>query len=224
MKKSDKEVKQEIITAKTIEEKENGMRSFSYLCKRNLLLCCRKCNKILTTNALIEKILRLKTGKICFILGDKIEKSELMEKFQSSLIIQPELKVNQNADFNNVGINEIFCRNCKNLLGVKMRQTDDTQIFMINMIVLKHDAMIYFLLEEMGIKPFVFSFRTETMKNMDKLASETEEYIIKKGSQIQQLFELLSSQKKDLDEMETKKKDIDKLGDILKYLIDKKYI
>ena len=56
------------------------------------------------------------------------------------------------------------------------------------------------------------------------MAFETEEYINKSGNQIQKFFDLLSSQVKDLKEIETKKKDIDKLSDILKYLIDKDYL
>ena len=59
---------------------------------------------------------------------------------------------------------------------------------------------------------------------MDQMAFETEEYINKSGNQIQKFFDLLSSQVKDLKEIETKKKDIDKLSDILKYLIDKDYL
>ena len=78
--------------------------------------------------------------------------------------------------------------------------------------------------EELGIKPYNFSFRTETIKNMDKKATETEEYILKGGQRIQQFFEMLSSQKNDINNFETKIKDLDKLGDILTYLIDKKYI
>ena len=224
MKKSEPEAKQEIITDKSTEQKENGMRSFGYLCKRNMIFCCKECDKIILTNALIEKILRLKTGKICFILKDEADKSELMEKFKSSIVIQSQLKVINNKEFNNVGINEVNCNRCNNLIGVRMKQTDDIQIFMLNTFVIKHDSMKYYMSEELGIKPYNFSFRTETIKNMDKKATETEEYILKGGQRIQQFFEMLSSQKNDINNFETKIKDLDKLGDILTYLIDKKYI
>ena len=67
------------------------MRQFSNLCRNNLLICCKKCNNIITTNSIIEKLLRLKTGKICFIIGDDDEKSELMEQFKSSILLNGEL-------------------------------------------------------------------------------------------------------------------------------------
>ena len=105
-----------------------------------------------------------------------------------------------------------------------MKQTDDTQIFMLNKIVLKQDAMKYFWLDEFGIKPFHFGSNLENIKSMDKLAIETEEYITKCGNIIQKFFDILSSQVKDLRDIEEKKNDFDKLGDILKYLIDKNYI
>ena len=105
-----------------------------------------------------------------------------------------------------------------------MKQTDDTQMFMLNKFVLKHDAMKYFCLQDLGIRPFDFSFKRETLKNLDKTAFETEEYINQSGHQIQKFFDLLGMQAKDFKEIETKKNDIEKLGDILKYLIDKNYI
>ena len=214
----------EIITAKTSEDKQNVMRQFCYLCKLKLLFCCKECNKLLFTNSLIEKIIRLKTGKICFIIGDEDEKSEIMEKFAENIIIKPVLKVNDISDFQTVGINEVSCKSCKSSLGVKMKQTDDTQMFMLNKFVLKHDAMKYFCLQDLGIRPFDFSFKRETLKNLDKTAFETEEYINQSGHQIQKFFDLLGMQAKDFKEIETKKNDIEKLGDILKYLIDKNYI
>ena len=105
-----------------------------------------------------------------------------------------------------------------------MKQTDDTQIFMLDKIVLKERAMKYFAVEDIGIVPFYFNYKVVDIKKMDQMAFETEEYINKSGNQIQKFFDLLSSQVKDLKEIETKKKDIDKLSDILKYLIDKDYL
>ena len=215
---------QEIITAKPIGDRHNAMRQFSFLCKYKLLFCCRQCNKLLMTNSLIEKILRLKIGKICFIVGDENDKSEIMEKFKSTIIIKPELKVNDDIEFQTVGINEVSCKSCNNPLGVRMKQTDDTQIFMLNKFVLRYDAMNYFCVQDLGIRPFIFTFKNESLKNLDKIAFETEEYINKSGHQIQKFFDLLSNQSKDFKEIETKKTDIEKLGDILKYLIDKKII
>ena len=219
-----KSKEQEKISLKTLDDKHNNMRSYSYLCKMKILFCCKKCNKILTTNSLIEKILRLKTGKICFILGDDNEYSELFEKFKTLILIQQDFKINQNSEFSTVGVNEVYCKNCKNLLGLIMKQTDDTQIFMLNKIVLKQEAMKFFWLDEFGIKPFHFGSNLEGIKNMDKLAIETEEYITQKGYQIQKFFDAISSQVKDFRDIEEKKNDFDKLGDILKYLIDKDYI
>jgi len=215
---------QEIITAKTFEDKHYGMRQFSNLCRNNLLICCKKCNNIITTNSIIEKLLRLKTGKICFIIGDDDEKSELMEQFKSSILLNGELKVNINSDLNTVGIYEIYCKNCKNPLGANVKQTDDTQIFMLNKYVLKHDSINFYLIEELGLEPYYFHFRNETIKKMDKEAMEIEEYIYQSGQQLQKFFELLSGQTKDIREIETRKTDLDKLGDILKYLIDKNFI
>ena len=182
---------------------------FSHFCLTGIKnelddLCC---------GSLIHK----STGKICFILGDEKENSEL-------IIIEPKLKFNNYEDFHAVGLNEITCKNCKNSLGVRMKQTDDTQIFMLDKIVLKERAMKYFAVEDIGIVPFYFNYKVEDIKKMDQMAFETEEYINKSGNQIQKFFDLLSSQVKDLKEIETKKKDIDKLSDILKYLIDKDYL
>ncbi len=105
-----------------------------------------------------------------------------------------------------------------------MKQTDDTQIFMLNKIVLKIEALKFFIVEDLGIKPLHFFYKIEDLKNVDKEAMEIEEYINQSGNQIQKFFDLLSSQTKDLREIDSKKNDIDKLGDILKYLIDKGYI
>ena len=215
---------QEKITAKPFEDKHNPMNQFTHLCKNKLLFCCRKCNKLLMTNSLIEKILRLKIGKICFIVDDDDENSESMQKFKSKILIKPELKVNDNSEFQTVGINEVSCKSCSNSLGVRMRQTDDTQIFMLNKFVLRYDSLNYFCLQDLGIKPFIFIYKNESMKNIDKTAFEIEEYINKSGNQIQKFFDLLGNQSKDFKEIETKKMDIEKLGDILKYLIDKKLI
>ena len=76
----------------------------------------------------------------------------------------------------------------------------------------------------MGLKPFHFYYDLEDLKKMDKLAIETEKYITESGNQIHKYFELLSDQIKNTKEIERKKNDIDKLGDILKYLIDKNYL
>ena len=216
--------KQEVITAKTIEDKQYTMRHLSYFCKKNILLCCKNCNRILTTNSIIEKILRLTNGKICFIIGDDDENSELMIKFKSNLIIQSELKVNNNSEFKTVGLNEITCKYCKNSLGVRIRQTDDTQIFMLNKIVLKLDALKFFSIDENGLRPYHFHYKPENIKSMDKYATEIDQYIQKSGYHIQKFFDILSSQNNDFQEIENRKMNIDKLGDILKYLIDKNYI
>ena len=40
-------------------------------------------------------------------------------------------------DFHTVGINEVICKKCKNLLGVRMKQTDETKIFMLDKFALK---------------------------------------------------------------------------------------
>ena len=215
---------QEKITSNALEAEKIGMKTFNYLCKMNILFCCKTCSQLLTTNALIEKILRLKTGIIYFIIEEEDDNSELITKFKSLLFIKPELKINKNPEFSTVGINEVYCRNCKSLIGLKMKQTDDTQIFMLNKIVLKIEALKFFIVEDLGIKPLHFFYKIEDLKNVDKEAMEIEEYINQSGNQIQKFFDLLSSQTKDLREIDSKKNDIDKLGDILKYLIDKGYI
>ena len=51
--------KQEIITEKTINNKEYKMRQFSALCRHELLISCSKCLQIICSNSLIDKILRL---------------------------------------------------------------------------------------------------------------------------------------------------------------------
>ena len=215
---------QEKITSNALEAEKIAMKTFNYLCKMNILFCCKTCGQLLTTNALIEKILRLKTGRIYFIIEEEDDNSELITKFKSLLFIKPELKINKNPEFSTVGINEVYCRNCKSLIGLKMKQTDDTQIFMLNKIVLKIEALKFFIVEDLGIKPLHFFYKIEDLKNVDKEAMEIEEYINQSGNQIQKFFDLLSSQTKDLREIDSKKNDIDKLGDILKYLIDKGYI
>ena len=215
---------QEKITSNALEAEKICMKTFNYLCKMNILFCCKTCSQLLTTNALIEKILRLKTGRIYFIIEEEDDNSELITKFKSLLFIKPELKINKNPEFSTVGINEVYCRNCKSLIGLKMKQTDDTQIFMLNKIVLKIEALKFFIVEDLGIKPLHFFYKIEDLKNVDKEAMEIEEYINQSGNQIQKFFDLLSSQTKDLREIDSKKNDIDKLGDILKYLIDKGYI
>ena len=215
---------QEIIPLETIHDKAYPMRQFDFFCKRDILFCCHNCNTILTTNSIIEKILRLTTGKICFIMGDEGENSELMKEFQSKLVIHPELKVNNITDFKTVGLNEVSCKNCNEPLGVKIRQADETQIFMLEKIILKTDAVKCFIIEEGGLRYLNIIYKTETIKNMDKLANETEEYIQKSGHQIQKFFDILCSQNNDFQEMKIRKENIDKLGDILKYLIDKNYI
>ena len=215
---------QEKITSNALEAEKIAMKTFNYLCKMNILFCCKTCSQLLTTNALIEKILRLKTGRIYFIIEEEDDNSELITKFKSLLFIKPELKINKNPEFSTVGINEVYCRNCKSLIGLKMKQTDDTQIFMLNKIVLKIEALKFFIVEDLGIKPLHFFYKIEDLKNVDKEAMEIEEYINQSGNQIQKFFDLLSSQTKDLREIDSKKNDIDKLGDILKYLIDKGYI
>ena len=215
---------QEKITSDALEAEKIGMKTFNYLCKMNILICCKTCNQLLTTNALIEKILRLKTGRIYFIIEEEDDNSELITKFKSLLLIKHELKINNNPEFSTVGINEVYCGNCKSLIGLKMKQTDETQIFMLNRIVLKIEALKFFIVEDLGIKPLHFFYKIEDLKNVDKEATEIEEYINQSGNQIQKFFDLLSSQTKDLRDIDSKKNDIDKLGDILKYLIDKGYI
>ena len=216
---------QEIITEKTINNKEYKMREFSNLCRKDILFSCKKCCSILCDNQLIEKILRLINGKICFIIGDEDENSELMKEFKSSIVIKKTFSVNpNNCDFKTVGLNEIYCKNCNHLLGVKIKQTDDTQIFMLNKVLLRYESLKFFIISDFGIKPFQFHFKTETLKNMDKKSIELDEYIQKSGNYIQNFFDILSSQNKDFKELEKKKIEIDKLGEVFKYLIDKKYI
>ena len=216
---------QEIITEKTINNKEYKMREFSNLCRKDILFSCKKCFSILCNNQLIEKILRLINGKICFIIGDEDEKSELMEEFESSIVIKKTFSVNpNNCDFKTIGLSEIYCKKCNHLLGVKIKQTDDTQIFMLNKVLLRYESLKFFIISDFGIKPFQFHFKTETLKNMDKESIELDEYIQKSGNYIQNFFDILSSQNKDIKELEKKKVEIDKLGEVFKYLIDKKYI
>ena len=216
---------QEIITQKTFNNKEYKMREFSNLCRKDILFSCKKCFSILCNNQLIEKILRLINGKICFIIGDEDEKSELMEEFESSIVIKKTFSVNpNNCDFKTIGLSEIYCKKCNHLLGVKIKQTDDTQIFMLNKVLLRYESLKFFIVSDFGIKPFQFHFKTETLKNMDKESIELDEYIQKSGNYIQNFFDILSSQNKDIKELEKKKVEIDKLGEVFKYLIDKKYI
>lgn len=219
--------KKEIITVNTINNKEYKMRQFSALCKYDLLLSCNKCSKILCSSSLIEKILRLSNGKICFIIEEQDDdNSEILEKFEKTLSIQKKiLIINQkDQDFKTIGISEIFCKKCNNFLGIKVKQTDDIQIFMLNKIILKYDSIKVFTFGDYGIKTFNFYFRKETIKSMDKDALEIDEYIQKSGNYIQTFFDMLSSQNKEMKDMEKRKDEIDKLGNVLKYLIDKNYI
>ena len=221
-----KKNKKEIITINTKNNKEYKMRQFSALCKYDLLLCCNKCSKILCSSPLIDKILRLSNGKICFIIEEQDEdNSKIIEKFENTLFIQKTLFINQkDQDIKAVGINEIVCKKCNNSLGIKIKQSDDIQVFMLNKILLKYDSIKVFTFGDYGIKNFNFYFRKETIKRMDKDALEIDEYIQKSGNYIQTFFDMLSSQNKEIKDMEKRKDDIDKLGNVLKYLIDKKYI
>ena len=199
---------QEIITEKTLHNKEYKMREFSNLCRKDILFSCKKCCTILCNNQLIEKILRLINGKICFIIGDEDENSQLMDEFKSNIAIKKYFSVNSNKfDLKTIGLNEIFCKKCNYLLGVKIKQTDDTQIFMLNKILLKYESLKFFIISDFGIKPFQFHFKAETLKNMDKESIEIDEYIQKSGNYIQNFFDILSSQNKDLKEIEKKKTD-----------------
>ena len=218
--------KKEIITINTKNNKEYKMRQFSALCKYDLLLCCNKCSKILCSSSLIEKILRLSNGKICFIIEEQDDDNkELIEKFEKTLIIQKKLIINQkDQEFKTVGINEVFCKKCNNALGIKVRQTDDIQIFMLNKFLLKYDSIKVYTFGDYGIKTFNFYFRKETIRSMDKDAIEIDEYIQKSGNYIQTFFDMLNSQNKEIKDMEKRKDEIDKLGNVLKYLIDKNYI
>jgi hypothetical protein len=224
----------EIITEKTLHNKEYKMRQFSKLCKDDILFSCNKCFKILCNNTLIESILRLSNGKICFIIGEgegegqeKEDKNEfeLMKDFKSNILIQNKININpNNCDLKAVGFTEIFCKKCKNLLGVKVQQTDDTQIFMLNKIILKFESLRFFILGNYGINSLQFFFRAETIKSMDQKSNEVEEYIQNSGTYLQKFFDMLSQQNKVSAEIEKKKIEIDKLGDVLKYLSDKKII
>ena len=220
------DIKREVITEKTLNNKEYKMRQFSNLCKYNILLSCYKCFNILCHNSLIENILRLSNGRICFIIEDENEKNyELIENFISNLNIEKKIYINsKDKDFMSVGIKEVKCKKCGSSLGVKMKQTDDIQIFMLNRIILKCDSLKIFLLDDYGIMPFELHYRKETIKNMDKEALEIDEYIRERANYIQTFFDMLVKQNKDLKEIETTKKEIDKLGNVLKYLIDKNLI
>jgi hypothetical protein len=59
---------------------------------------------------------------------------------------------------------------------------------------------------------------------MDQKSNEVEEYIQNSGTYLQKFFDMLSQQNKVSAEIEKKKIEIDKLGDVLKYLSDKKII
>ena len=216
----------EIITEETKNNKEYKMRQFSALCKYDLLLSCNKCSKILCSSSLIDQLLRLNTGKICFVMEEEEDdNSELMKKFINNLIINKLISINQNdPNFKTVGVNEVLCRKCKYLLGVKMKTTDDIQIFMLNKILLKYESIKVLSFGDYGIKNFNFYFKKDTIKSMDKEAYELDEYIQKSGNYIQTFFEILSSQCKVTKDMERRKEEIDKLGQVLKYLVDKKYL
>ena len=218
--------KKEIITVNTMKNKDYKMRQFSALCKYDLLLTCAQCSKILCSSSLIDKILRLSNGKICLIIEEEDEdNSELIKKFNETLFIQNKKIINQNnEDLKAVGLNEIFCKKCKYSLGIKVMLTDVIQEFMLNKILLKFDSIKFFTFGDFGIKPFNFYFRKETIKSMDNYAMEIDEYIQKSGNYIQTFFDMLSSQNKEIKDMEKTKEEIDKLGNVLKYLIDKNYI
>ena len=114
--------------------------------------------------------------------------SELMKNFKSTFIIQKFIKVNSNnCDFKAVGFNEIKCKKCENILGIKIIQTDDTQIFMLDKIILKFESLRFFILGNYGINDLQFFFKTETIKSMDKKSMEIEEYIQKTGNYLQKL-------------------------------------
>ena len=217
---------QEIITEKTLHNKEYKMREFSNLCRKDILFSCKKCFNILCNNILIDKILRLINGKICFIIGDEEnENSEMFEDFKSNILLKKDFNVNpNNSDIKNVGLNEVLCKKCNNAIGMKIKQADETQIFMLDKILLKYETLRFFIISDFGLKPFQFHFKAETIKNMDKKSIEIDEYIQKSGDSIQKFFDMISEQNKDLKEIEKKKIEIDKLGDVFKYLIDKKLI
>ncbi len=216
----------EIITKDTKNNKEYKMRQFSDLCKYDLLLCCSKCSKILCSSTLIEKLLRLNTGKICFIMEEENEEnSELIEDFTNNLTIKKLIYINQkNPDFKTVGVSEVLCKKCEYVLGVKMKTTDDIQIFMLNKILLKNDAIKVLSFGDFGLKNFNFYFKKETIRSMDKEAYDLDEYIQKSGNYIQSFFEILSAQCKIKQDLERRKDEIDKLGEVLRYLVDKNYV
>ena len=215
----------EIITEKTIENSKYKMRQFSYLCSTDILLCCRKCFRILCSNGLIEKILRINTGYLYFIIEERNdENEELIKQFESNLDIDKKLLINvNNHDFKIGGFSQVFCK-CSNNLGIKVKQTDSAQIFMLNKIILKLESLSFFTLGDYGIKPLIFYFKKSTLKEMDSKAFEIDEYIKKSGECIQEFFEMLKNQNKEIKNKEKREEEIDKLGNVLKYLIDKKYI
>ena len=216
----------EIITEKTLKNnKEYKMRQFSYLCSCDILISCKKCHTILCPNSLIEKILRINTGQLYFIIEEENdENSILIKEFESHLKIDKKLLINtNNHDFKIGGFNQVYCI-CGNNLGMKVKQTDSSQIFMLNKIILKYDPLIFSIQGDFGLKPLHFYFSRKTLKNMDKKDFEIDEYIKNMGEQLQQFFEMLKSQNDELKNKKKREEEIDKLGNVLKYLVDKKYI
>ena len=219
--------KKEVINSKTLEDKENKMRLLSYLCRQDILICCKKCFSTLCNNSLIDKILRLMTGKIYFILDDEssTESSNIMAKFKSSINISRELNsIKDNTDLKAVGTIDVFCKKCKNLIGVKIMQSDETQLFMNNRFVLKMEELRFFILLGSDIKPLNIKIKPESLSYLDQKYSELDKYISKSGSTIQNFFDILTTQVKNIKDSDSKKEAVDKLGDVLKYLSDKQMI
>ena len=213
---------EEKITADITKDKLNPVRVFGYICKKNLLFHCIKCNHLLTSNAIVEKLLRLKNGRICFILNDN--DIEIFNRFKNNIIIENILEINTNPDLYNVGINKVYCKYCKNQIGIKIKQTDETQFFMINKILLKENTMQYYSIENMGIKPFYFQYSSEEVKRMDRNAFELEQYINDSCNQLTEFLDLIKKKKNDLNDNKKRLEDIKKLSDILTYLVNKNYI
>ena len=213
---------EEKISADIVKDKTNPIRVFGYICKKKLLFNCLKCNTLLTTNAIVDKVIRLKTGRISFILNDN--NADIFNKFKMNVIIENKLEVNINPDFNNVGINKVLCKNCNYHLGIKIKQADESQFFMVNKIILKENAMQYFSIEDIGITPFCFQYNKEEVKELDHEYFELENYINNSVNRILGFFDLLDEQKSEINTNKKRLEDIQKLSDILTYLVNKNYI
>ena len=216
----------EILTTNTLNNKEYKMHQFSVLCKNDFLLICNKCSKILCSSSLIDKLLRLSTGNICFIIEEKKNNnSKLIENFEKIIYIENKNNVFiKDKDFGLDVVRKIHCKNCNSFIGLKIILSDNTKKFMINRFLLKFSSVSLLEFDDLGIKSYNFNVNREEIKSIDSFALEIEKYVKKSRSFINNFYNNNNSQDNEFEEIEKSKRKIDKLDEMLQYLMNNNYI